>query len=122
LYSSAVASWSFLTNYARTLLCIAHDPGVRFRDIAVEVGISERSAHDIVANLVDAGYLAEQKTGRRNLYRIQEHLLLRDSVTRERTIGQMLDVLVGANPGSREARPGSRWLTGHARIQPPTTA
>ena len=44
-----MASWSFLTNHARTLLCIAHDPGVRFRDIAVEVGITERSAHGIVA-------------------------------------------------------------------------
>jgi len=101
-----MASWSFLTNHARTLLCIAHDPGVRFRDIAVEVGITERRAHGIVADLVEAGYLVKHKTGRRNRYRIQEHLPLRDSVTRERTIGEMLDVLVGANPGSRESTPG----------------
>ena len=47
-----MASWSFLTNHALTLLCIAHDPGVRFRDIAVEVGITERRAHGIVADLV----------------------------------------------------------------------
>jgi hypothetical protein len=106
LYSSAMASWRFLTNHARTLLCIAHDPGARFRDIAVEVGITERRAHGIVADLVDARYLVKQKTGRRNRYRIQEHLPLRDSVTRERTIGEMLDVLVGANPGSREHTPG----------------
>ncbi len=71
-----------------------------------EVGVTARSAHGIVADLVDTGYLAKQKTGRRNRYRIQEHLLLRDSVTRERTIGQMLDVLVGANPGSRGPTPG----------------
>jgi hypothetical protein len=88
-----------------------HDPGVRFRDIAVEVDITERRAHGIVADLVDAGYLVKQKTGRRNRYRIQAHLPLRDSVTRERTIGErtigeMLDVLVGANPGSREHTPG----------------
>jgi DNA-binding IclR family transcriptional regulator len=101
-----MASWSCLTNHARTLLCIAHDPGVRLRDIAVEVGITQRSAHGIVADLVDAGYLLKQKTGRRNRYRIQEHLPLRDSVTRERTIGEMLDVLVGTNPGSREHTPG----------------
>jgi DNA-binding IclR family transcriptional regulator len=101
-----MASWSCLTNHARTLLCIAHDPGIRFRDIAVEVGITERSAHGIVADLVEAGYLVKQKTGRRNRYRIQEHLPLRDSVTRERTIGEMLDVLVGTNPGSREHTPG----------------
>jgi hypothetical protein len=49
-----MASWSFLTNHARTLLCIAHDPGVRFRDIAVEVGVTERSAHGIVADLVSS--------------------------------------------------------------------
>jgi DNA-binding IclR family transcriptional regulator len=101
-----MASWSFLTNHARTLLCIADDPGARFRDIAVEVGITERSAHGIVADLVDAGYLLKQKTGRRNRYRVQAHLPLRDSVTRERTIGEMLDLLVGANPGSREHTPG----------------
>jgi DNA-binding IclR family transcriptional regulator len=101
-----MARWRFLTNHARTLLCIAHDPGVRFRDIAVEVGITQRSAHGIVADLVEAGYLLKQKTGRRNRYRVQAHLPLRDSVTLERTIGEMLDALVGANPGSREHTPG----------------
>jgi hypothetical protein len=99
-----MASWSCLTNHARTLLCIAHDPGIRFRDIAVEVGITERRAHGIVADLVDARYLVKQKTGRRNRYRIQEHLPLRDSVTRERTIGQMLDVLVGGTPAAENPR------------------
>jgi DNA-binding IclR family transcriptional regulator len=101
-----MARWRFLTNHARTLLCIADDPGVRFRDIAVEVGITQRSAHGIVADLVEAGYLLKQKTGRRNRYRVQAHLPLRDSVTRERTIGEMLDALVGANPSSREHTPG----------------
>jgi predicted transcriptional regulator len=101
-----MASWSFLTNHARTLLCIAHDPGVRVRDIAVEVGITERSAHGIVADLVGAGYVVKEKIGRRNRYRVQEHLPLRDPVTRERTIGEMLDLLVSANPGGREHAPG----------------
>ena len=104
-----MASWSFLINHARTLLCIAHDPGVRFRDIAVEVSMTERSAHGIVADLVDAGYLAKQKTERRNRYRIQEHLPLRDSVTRERTIGQMLDVLAGRTPAAENQR--QAWFT-----------
>ena len=53
--SGSVRSWSFLTNHARALLCIAHDPGARLRDIAAMVGVTERSAHDIVTNLVDAG-------------------------------------------------------------------
>ena len=99
--------WSFLTNHARTLLCIAHDPGARVRDIAVEVGVTERSAHGIVTDLVDAGYVVKEKIGRRNRYRVQEHLPLRDPVSRERTIGEMLDLLVWANPRDREHAPGT---------------
>ena len=92
-----MGSWSFLTNHARALLCIAHDPGVRVRDLAVMVGVTERSAHAIVTDLVDAGYVVKDKDGRRNRYRIQEHLPLRDPITQERTIGEMLDLLVGVN-------------------------
>ena len=47
-------SWGFLTNHARVLLCIAHDPGVRLRDIADRLSITERSAHGIVADLAEA--------------------------------------------------------------------
>jgi DNA-binding Lrp family transcriptional regulator len=89
--------WSFLTNHARVLLCIADDPGVRLRDIAAAVGITERSAHDIVTDLVDDGYVIKDKAGRRNRYRIQEHLPLRDPISQEPTIGEMLDLLVGVN-------------------------
>ncbi len=92
-----MGSWSFLTNHARALLCIAHDPGVRLRDIAAMVGVTERSAHTIVTDLVDAGYVVKDKNGRRNRYRIQEHVPLRDPITQERTIGEMLDLLVGVN-------------------------
>jgi hypothetical protein len=92
-----VGSWSFLTNHARALLCIAHDPGVRVRDLAALVGVTERSAHAIVTDLVDAGYVVKGKDGRRNRYRIQEHLPLRDPITRERTIGEMLELLVGVS-------------------------
>jgi hypothetical protein len=92
-----MGSWSFLTNHARVLLCIAHDPGVRVRDLAVMVGVTERSAHAIVTDLVDAGYVVKEKAGRRNRYHIQEHLPLRDPITEERTIGEMLELLVGVN-------------------------
>ena len=92
-----MGSWSFLTNHARALLCIAHDPGVRVRDLAVMVGVTERSAHTVVTDLVDAGYVVKDKDGRRNRYRIQEHLPLRDPITQERTIGEMLDLLMGVN-------------------------
>jgi hypothetical protein len=92
-----MGSWSFLTNHARALLCIAHDPGVRLRDLAAIVGVTERAAHDIVTDLVTAGYVVKDKNGRRNRYRIQEHLPLRDPITNDLTIGQMLDLLVGVN-------------------------
>jgi len=92
-----MGDWSFLTNHARALLCIAHDPGVRLRDIAGIVGVTERSAHDMVTDLVDAGYVVKEKDGRRNRYHIQEHLPLGDPISQERTIGEMLDLLVGMN-------------------------
>lgn len=59
------------------------------------VGVTERSAHDIVTDLVDAGYVVKDKAGRRNRYRIQEDLPLQDPISRQRTIGEMLDLLVG---------------------------
>jgi len=71
-----MASWGFLTNHARALLCIAHDPGTRLRDIAARLDITERSAHGIITDLTAAGYLVKQKDGRRNRYQIQAHLPL----------------------------------------------
>ena len=95
-----MAEWSFLTNHARVLLCIAHDPGVRLRDIATTLGITERSAYAIVADLTEGGYVVkekEEKDGRRNRYQIQAHLPLREAISRERTIGEVLDLLVDTN-------------------------
>lgn len=86
--------WSFLTNHARALVCIAHDPGVRLRDIAYSLSITERSAFGIVTDLTSAGYVVKQKDGRRNRYRIQAHLPLPEDIGRERTIGEVLDLLV----------------------------
>jgi DNA-binding transcriptional ArsR family regulator len=92
-----MGSWSFLTNHARVLLCIAHDPGIRLRDVAAMVGVTERSAHDIVTDLVGAGYVVKDKDGRRNRYRIQGHLPLRDPISHEPTVGELLDLLGGVN-------------------------
>lgn len=100
-----MGTWSFLTNHARALLCIANDPGARLRDIAVMVGVTERSAHDIVSDLVNAGYVIKDREGRRNRYRIQEQLPLRDPMSRQRTIGEMLDLLVGTNEHRKGHRP-----------------
>ncbi len=90
-----MADWSFLTNHARVLLCIAQDPGVRLRDIAASVGITERTAYGIVTDLIEAGYVVKEKDGRRNRYQIQAHLPLPDSASRERTIGEVLALLTG---------------------------
>ncbi len=89
-----MAEWTFLTNHARALVCIAHDRGVRLRDIAAALGITERSAFAIVTDLTEAGYVVKDKEGRRNRYSIQAHLPLRQAVGRERTIGEMLGLLV----------------------------
>ena len=89
-----MAEWSFLTNHARALVCIAHDPGVRLRDIAATLGITERSAFGIVTELTAAGYVVKDKDGRRNRYRIQAHLPLPEAIGQERTIGEVLGLLV----------------------------
>ena len=92
-----MANWTFLTNHARALLCIAHDPGVRLRDIAASVGITERSAYGIVTDLAEAGYVVKQKNGRRNRYQIQAHLPLPEPSSRERTVGDVLALLAGTD-------------------------
>lgn len=95
-----MARWSFLTNHARVLLCIAYEPGVRLRDIATTLGITERSAYAIVTDLTEGGYVVkekEEKDGRRNRYQIQTHLPLGEAISGERTIGEVLDLLVDTN-------------------------
>jgi len=91
---SSMAEWGFLTNHARALLFIAHDPDARLRDLAVSLDVTERTAFGIVADLTDAGYVVKEKDGRRNRYHIQTHLPLGDSISRERTIGEVLDLFV----------------------------
>ena len=92
-----MADWSFLTNHARVLLCIAYDPGVRLRDIAARTGVTERTAYGIVTDLTAAGYVVKHKDGRRNRYQIQAHLPLPETDSRERTIGEILALLAGAD-------------------------
>jgi DNA-binding IclR family transcriptional regulator len=95
-----VTGWTFLTQHARVLLCVAHDPGVRLRDIAARLDITERTAYGIIADLVEAGYVVKEKDGRRNRYDIQTHLPLPELAGRERTIGEVLAVLTGDRTGS----------------------
>jgi DNA-binding IclR family transcriptional regulator len=99
-----VDRWSFLTNHARVLVCVAHDPGIRLRDIAQRVGITERSSYGIVNDLVAAGYVVKEKDGRRNRYQIQTHLPLREATARDTSIGEILDLLVEGGVGGRRRR------------------
>jgi DNA-binding IclR family transcriptional regulator len=85
--------WSFLTNHAQVLLCIAQDPGIRLREIGEAIGITERATHRIVVELADAGYISRTRNGRRNHYTIQSELPLPDRVAREQKIGDLLAVL-----------------------------
>jgi DNA-binding IclR family transcriptional regulator len=93
--TNGIPTWSFLTNHARVLLCIAEDPGVRLREIGESVGITERAAHRIVGELASAGYITREREGRRNRYTIKTHLPVPDQLAREQKIGDLLGILSG---------------------------
>ena len=99
-----MASWSFLTNHARALACIADDPDVRLRDIASTLDITERSAHGIVTDLVGSDYVVKERDGRRNRYSIRTEAPLREAMGREQTIGDLLALLVDTGAGGRTAK------------------
>jgi predicted ArsR family transcriptional regulator len=101
MLESAAPSWTFLTNHAQVLVCIAHDPGVRLRDIGERVGITERAAHRIVAELAAAGYITRERTGRRNQYTINGHFQLPDPVAREQNVGELLAILTATHGSGR---------------------
>jgi DNA-binding Lrp family transcriptional regulator len=99
-----VPRWKFLTNHAAVLVCIAHDPGVLLREISENVGITERAAHRIVAELADAGYITRERVGRRNRYTIQSGLPLPDRLVRVGRVGDLLAVLVGKSSEAADAQ------------------
>lgn len=111
LTNPPVKEWSFLTNHARVLVCVAHDPGIRLRDIAASLGITERSAHSIVTDLASAGYVVKERDGRRNRYQIQHHLPLPEATGSQRTIGEVLDLLVESGT-PRRRRPSRAGIPG----------
>ena len=100
---NSTRGWTFLTNHALVLVCIAHDPGVRLRDIGERVGITERAAHRIVTELADAGYITRQRNGRRNQYTINAHLPLPDPIAREQNVGELLEILTATRNSKRRA-------------------
>src|SRR4051794_4394129 len=106
----APPSWTFLTNHAQVLVCIAGDPGIRLRDIGDRVGITERAAHRIVGQLSAAGYITRRRDGRRNQYAFNPDVPLLDPIARERSVGELVEVLTRGRPaaaaGVRAARDG----------------
>ena len=89
----AVAEWTFLTNHARILLCIAEDPDTRIRDMAQCADITERAAHRILCDLIEAGYVSRQRRGSRNHYEVHPEMPLRHAHERGHQIGEVLRLL-----------------------------
>jgi DNA-binding MarR family transcriptional regulator len=101
------ATWFFLSNHAHVLLCVARDPDSRTRDIAEQVGITERAAQRIVAELIAEGYLKRTKIGRRNRYEINRQGHLRSAAFHDLEIGPLLDLL---DTNHRAKQPEPRTL------------
>jgi predicted transcriptional regulator len=97
--SPAAPRWDFLTHHAHVLMCVAHDPGIRLRDIAAAVGITERAAHRILSQLVEEGYVLRERQGRRNRYQVVAGLPMRHPLVEEREVGELLEVLIGSRAG-----------------------
>lgn len=94
-------SWTFLTNHGHVMICIVRDPDARLRDIAEEVGITDRAVQTIIGDLVDAGYLDKRRRGRRNHYLVNTELPLRHPLEAGYRVGELLDVIGEPAPDGR---------------------
>jgi len=91
----ANSSWTFLSNHAHVLLCIAADSEIRMRDVATRVGITERAVQRIVAELEEGDYLTVTRAGRRNQYTVNANLPLRHPLQSHRTLTHLIDLGLG---------------------------
>lgn len=89
----AESGWTFFTNHAHVLFCIARDPDVRMREVAAMVGITERATQRIITELTTGGYLRVERIGRRNHYRVDGSLKLRHAIEAHRTVDDLLHSL-----------------------------
>ncbi|MEM9513638.1 MAG: winged helix-turn-helix domain-containing protein [Actinomycetota bacterium] len=96
--SPARASWTFLTNHAHVLVCLAEEPDIRGRDIAERVGITERAAQAIIADLAAEGYITRTREGRRNRYEVHPSAPLRHHLEHDTTVGELLVTLGRLTP------------------------
>lgn len=90
---SSAGGWTFLTNHAHTLICLARRPDSVLREIAAEVGITERAVHNIVSDLEESGVLTRVREGRRNRYVIHPDRPLRHPVESHRTVGELIGLV-----------------------------
>ena len=88
-----VARWTFLTNHSHVLILISRNPSVVLRQVALQVGITERAVQRIIADLEEAGIIEREKVGRQNHYRIMAEQPLRHSVESHRTIADLLSLM-----------------------------
>ncbi len=95
------ADWTFLTNHAHVLVCLARDPDLRLRDLADAVGITERAAQQIVRELDEAGYLVKEKVGRRNHYTVVRRSRFRHPLEAHASVGDFLDLVLSDAPVPR---------------------
>jgi predicted transcriptional regulator len=101
--SESRSPWTFLSNHGHVLLCIAQDPDVRGRDIATRVGVTERAAQRIVADLVEGGYITRVRVGRRNRYSVHGEQPLRHPVESHRTVRELVDLVGPARSQGEDA-------------------
>jgi hypothetical protein len=101
--------WTFLTNHGHVLLCLARAPELRLRDVAVEVGVTERAVQRIVADLEEGGYLIRRRAGRHNEYEINDSLPLRHALEAHQNVQALVRLVSG-----RTRMPGATPGTGRA--------
>ena len=104
IVSEPAPKWKFLTNHAQVLVCVAHDPSVRLREISERVEITERAAHRIVDELVSSGYIERERVGRRNRYTIQAGALLADRLAHLERVSDLQAILSDASKGASAPR------------------
>lgn len=89
----ATPNWTFLTNHSHVLVCLASEPDIRGRDVAEQVGITERAVQAIIADLVSEGYVVRTREGRRNRYQVNPDAPLRHPLEADHTVGELLVTL-----------------------------
>ncbi len=95
LSENETPAWTFLSNHGHVLLCIARDPNVRVREIAVAVGITERAVHRILGELEEAGAISRTRQGRRTHYEVNERMPMRHPIESDHSVGELMR-LVGS--------------------------